>query len=323
MAAGSTARRPGRPPSVPGRRRGSVSSRSPAGPHLLQHALATLVATAADARPDWLGGPLVLISAGVSPAARAVASALGEAGAPVSHWQGPQLGREIGTATRRDGLHRLLQRLTGATVCTVDAVDQLGGTGRQRTFVQLFDAAVAAGTMFCLSLATPPAAADMEPHLASRLTGGLVITLPPDTPTDVPGAVVRAPGLTRILKTVARHHDLTYDDLVGPARCRAVASARSMAMYLARQLTDASLYAIGRAYGGRDHTTVMHGVRVVSARLARDPSLAAELARLSERLGGCGRHPGHTAVCRRDVPACRQDVGSAAGSPRVPDRHEA
>lgn len=323
MAAGSTARRPGRSPSVPSRRRGSVSPRSPAGPHLLQHALATLVATAADARPDWLGGPLVLISAGVNPAAHAVAAALGEAGGHVNHWQGPQLGREIGAAARRDGLQRLLRRLAGVTVCTVDQVDRLGGAGRQRTFVQLFDAAVAAGTMFCLSLATPPAAADMEPHLASRLTGGLVITLPPDAPTDVPGAVVRAPGLARILRTVARHHDLTYDDLVGPARCRAVASARSMAMYLARQFTDASLYAIGRACGGRDHTTVMHGVRVVTARLARDPALAAELAELGARLGGRGRHPGRGPACRYDAPACRQDVGSAAGLPRGADRHEA
>lgn len=289
MAAAHTGRPGGRSTST---RRSSVTrARAFTGSLLLEHALETLTRTASGERPSWLGGPLVIVASGADPAARAVTGAVGTAGTTVCHWQGPQLGREIGSATRADGLSRLLRRLTGAAVCTVDAVDRLGSGSRQRTFVQLFDAAVAAGTLFCLSLARPPALADVEPQLATRLSGGLVVALPPEMrPDDSLPPHRRAPTIARILRAVARQHDLTTADLTGPGRRRAVATARSVAMYLARQLTDASLYAIGHACGGRDHTTVMHGVQVVTDRLARDPALAADLRRLIEQLTGTPPH---------------------------------
>ena len=59
-----------------------------------------------------------------------------------------------------------------------------------------------------------------------------------------------------------------------------------MAMYLARRLTPASLQAIGTAFGGRDHTTVLHGIRVTEARRASDPGLAAEIDELVAGLVG-------------------------------------
>jgi chromosomal replication initiator protein len=57
-----------------------------------------------------------------------------------------------------------------------------------------------------------------------------------------------------------------------------------MAMYLARRLTPKSLQAIGNAFGGRDHTTVLHGIRVTETRRANDPGFAAEIDQLIRSL---------------------------------------
>ena len=79
---------------------------------------------------------------------------------------------------------------------------------------------------------------------------------------------------------------MTVGDLVGTSRHRHVVQARGLAMYLARQLTPESLLSIGAAFGGRDHTTVLHGIRVVASRRLADPGLAADLDLLTADLGG-------------------------------------
>ncbi len=56
-------------------------------------------------------------------------------------------------------------------------------------------------------------------------------------------------------------------------------------MYLARELTDQTLPAIGRAFGGRNHTTVMHACRRTAERMAADPEAYEAVRRLTERLG--------------------------------------
>jgi chromosomal replication initiator protein len=57
-----------------------------------------------------------------------------------------------------------------------------------------------------------------------------------------------------------------------------------MAMYLARRLTQKSLQSIGAAFGGRDHTTVLHGIRVTEARRSLDPGVATDIEQLIETL---------------------------------------
>ena len=57
-------------------------------------------------------------------------------------------------------------------------------------------------------------------------------------------------------------------------------------MYLARELTDQTLPAIGRAFGGRNHTTVMHACRRTAERIAEDPEAYEAVRRLTETLGG-------------------------------------
>jgi chromosomal replication initiator protein len=79
---------------------------------------------------------------------------------------------------------------------------------------------------------------------------------------------------------------LTLDELVSPSRAARVAWPRQLAMYLARELTDASLLAIGRQFGGRDHATVLYAVRRARERIASDASAHDAAQRLSSRLGG-------------------------------------
>jgi chromosomal replication initiator protein len=57
-------------------------------------------------------------------------------------------------------------------------------------------------------------------------------------------------------------------------------------MYLARELTDQTLPAIGKAFGGRNHTTVMHAYKRTAERIARDPEAYEAVRRITERLGG-------------------------------------
>ena len=66
---------------------------------------------------------------------------------------------------------------------------------------------------------------------------------------------------------------------------RGVAWPRQVAMYLARELTDQTLPAIGRAFGGRNHTTVMHACRRTAERMSADREAYETVQRLSERLG--------------------------------------
>jgi chromosomal replication initiator protein len=63
-----------------------------------------------------------------------------------------------------------------------------------------------------------------------------------------------------------------------------VSLARGIAMYLARRLTPESLQTIGTAFGGRDHTTVLHGIRVTETRRSSEPGMAAEIDQLIQSL---------------------------------------
>lgn len=73
--------------------------------------------------------------------------------------------------------------------------------------------------------------------------------------------------LPGILKEVAFRHDLDVRDITGPSRRRAIVRARQEAMWEARQRTPLSLPEIGRRLGGRDHSTVLHGVRKHAERM--------------------------------------------------------
>jgi chromosomal replication initiator protein len=89
-----------------------------------------------------------------------------------------------------------------------------------------------------------------------------------------------------IQKATAEHFGLKQIDLVSERRNRAIARPRQAAMWLAKQLTTRSLPDIGRRFGGRDHTTVLHAVRRIEELKAGDPQLTRDLEALVRKLRG-------------------------------------
>ena len=83
---------------------------------------------------------------------------------------------------------------------------------------------------------------------------------------------------------MAEHFNVRLSDMIGPKRVRTIARPRQVAMYLAKQLTPRSLPEIGRRFGGRDHTTIMHGVRRIEELMATDSQLADDLQLLRRLL---------------------------------------
>jgi chromosomal replication initiator protein len=83
----------------------------------------------------------------------------------------------------------------------------------------------------------------------------------------------RGATLREIATHTARHFALQVADLRSPSRRQQVVRARAVAMYVARQVTDKSLDAVGQYFGGRDHTTVLHGCRTIEGLLAHDAEL--------------------------------------------------
>lgn len=91
-------------------------------------------------------------------------------------------------------------------------------------------------------------------------------------------------SITTIQTCVARYYGLRPAELVSRSRARNVAFPRQVAMYLSRTMTNASLPAIGEEFGGRDHTTVMHGCERVREQLEKDPALAATVKELKAQI---------------------------------------
>ena len=87
-----------------------------------------------------------------------------------------------------------------------------------------------------------------------------------------------------VIGQTASYFGLTIDDLCGSSRSRVLVTARQIAMYLCRELTDLSLPKIGQQFGGRDHTTVMHANRKIRELLAERRSIYNQVTELTNRI---------------------------------------
>ncbi len=96
----------------------------------------------------------------------------------------------------------------------------------------------------------------------------------------------RRVGIEDIQKKVAEHFNIRLADMHSPRRARAVARPRQVAMYLSKQLTTHSLPEIGRKFGGRDHTTIIHGVRKIEELMLEEPQLRDDIERLKRAISG-------------------------------------
>ncbi|MFE9920631.1 chromosomal replication initiator protein DnaA [Streptomyces sp. NPDC005774] len=102
----------------------------------------------------------------------------------------------------------------------------------------------------------------------------------------MPGGDDSAPEITStaIMGATADYFGLTVEDLCGTSRGRALVTARQIAMYLCRELTDLSLPKIGALFGGRDHTTVMHADRKIRNLMAERRSIYNQVTELTNRI---------------------------------------
>ncbi len=119
---------------------------------------------------------------------------------------------------------------------------------------------------------------------ASLVGREITLELAQDCLADILRASDRKLTIEEIQRKVAEHYNVRLSDMIGPKRVRTIARPRQVAMYLAKQLTARSLPEIGRRFGGRDHTTIMHGVRKIEELMTGDSQLSDDLQLLRRLL---------------------------------------
>lgn len=119
---------------------------------------------------------------------------------------------------------------------------------------------------------------------ASLVGREITLDLTQDCLSDVLKASDRKVTVEEIQRKVSEHYNIRLSDMIGPKRVRNYARPRQIAMYLAKKMTSRSLPEIGRRFGGRDHTTVMHGVRRIEELMALDSQIADDLELLRRAL---------------------------------------
>ncbi|TRW96054.1 chromosomal replication initiator protein DnaA [Paracoccus sp. M683] len=119
---------------------------------------------------------------------------------------------------------------------------------------------------------------------ASLIGREITLDMTQECLTDILRASDRRVSIEEIQRKVAEHYNIRLADMIGPKRVRTVARPRQIAMYLSKQLTNRSLPEIGRRFGGRDHTTIMHGVKKIEELAASDEALSEDLDLLKRLL---------------------------------------
>lgn len=127
----------------------------------------------------------------------------------------------------------------------------------------------------CAGLAVAPVAMTIGAQAAASAGASLETTAAPVASKDI---------ITRVIETVAAEHSLSPVVVLSSVRTREAVAARQKGLYLAYRVSGKSLPEIGRRFGGRDHTTVLHAVRKLDAMAEADPSFRAYLLRLARRV---------------------------------------
>ena len=105
-----------------------------------------------------------------------------------------------------------------------------------------------------------------------------------DCLSDILRASERKITVEEIQRKVSEHYNIRLSDMIGPKRMRSYARPRQVAMFLSKLLTSRSLPEIGRRFGGRDHTTVMHGVKRIEDLQIQDGQVAEDIEMLRRAL---------------------------------------
>lgn len=119
---------------------------------------------------------------------------------------------------------------------------------------------------------------------ASLVGREITLDLTQDCLSDILRASDRKITVEEIQRKVSEHYNIRLSDLIGPRRLRAYARPRQVAMWLSKTMTNRSLPEIGKRFGGRDHTTILHGVKKIEELKQTDSGLAEDLELLRRAL---------------------------------------
>lgn len=123
----------------------------------------------------------------------------------------------------------------------------------------------------CVGLAAVPATVAVA-TIPGQSAGPVTKTTQANTAPDI---------IARIIGTVSEHEGVSAEIMLSPLRTREAVTARRKALYLAFRISGKSLPEIGRRFGGRDHTTVLHAVRATETLASADQVFQAELTYLA------------------------------------------
>ena len=163
------------------------------------------------------------------------------------------------------------QQFREVDVLMIDDIQFIAGKdSTQEEFFHTFNALIDHNRQVIISADRSPTDLEgIEERIRSRLGWGLVADI---HPTD------------EIQRRVAEYFNVKMGDMLSARRARSVARPRQIAMYLSKQLTTRSLPEIGRKFGGRDHTTVIHAVRKIEQLREEDAALDEDVDLLRRML---------------------------------------
>ncbi|MBT9169445.1 MAG: Chromosomal replication initiator protein DnaA [Syntrophomonadaceae bacterium] len=87
-----------------------------------------------------------------------------------------------------------------------------------------------------------------------------------------------------VQNVVAEHYNIKLSDMKSKRRTEILAVPRQIAMYIARELTNESHISIGEAFGGKDHSTVIHAINKIKAKVSSDPFFNAEINKIIKKI---------------------------------------
>jgi chromosomal replication initiation ATPase DnaA len=175
---------------------------------------------------------------------------------------------------------------------------------------QYIDLLLTHSSLVLVTLPNHPSTLDLYPSLASRLSAGFLLHIPNessstqqrkrekktakrlqtrpghehDTKTPQMFDAKATDTVNRIIFAVARHFSVTEKDIRHGSQRRCHVRPRGLAIYCIREMTDLSSHDIGRFFGGRDHSTVLHSLKVTTKILQQDHGIKADLRAIRSRL---------------------------------------
>ncbi|MDF1793542.1 MAG: chromosomal replication initiator protein DnaA [Thalassobaculaceae bacterium] len=195
--------------------------------------------------------------------------------------------------TNLDGMEeRLRSRLGWGLVADIHPTDYELRLGILQSKVERVDVDIPPKVMEFLSHKISSNVRELEGALNrvvahSTLVGrAITLEMVQEVLADILKANDRRVTIEEIQRQVASHYNIRISDMYSARRARAIARPRQIAMYLSKQLTQRSLPEIGRKFGGRDHTTVMHAVKKVDELRATDRHFDADVDLLRRMLEG-------------------------------------